>query len=131
MSRPTAFDAQPGGGVCRCLNPDSPLVCEDCPETRRVVALCACPARDADSCALLRFPLTPREERDPCDCLCHDDTDADESWWERSDSTTLHHLLDVLADLDDDALALYGLRADSTAPLDVALFAWRRAGCPR
>ena len=30
-------------------------------------------------------------------------------------------LLDVLADLDDDALALYGLRADSTAPLDEAL----------
>ena len=40
-------------------------------------------------------------------------------------------LLDFLADLDDDALALYGLRADSDGPLDAALFAWRRAGCPR
>lgn len=46
-------------------------------------------------------------------------------------SDTRAALLDVLAELDDDALALYGLRADSTAPLDVALFAWRRAGCPR
>lgn len=44
---------------------------------------------------------------------------------------TLDALLDVLDDLDDDDLALYGLRADSTAPLDEALFAWRRAGCPR
>ena len=29
--RPTRFDGMPGGGVCWCLNPESPLVCEDCP----------------------------------------------------------------------------------------------------
>jgi hypothetical protein len=32
--RRTAFTDAPGGGVCQCLNPASPLVCEDCPESR-------------------------------------------------------------------------------------------------
>lgn len=28
--RRTRFDDQPGGGVCRCLNPESPVVCDGC-----------------------------------------------------------------------------------------------------
>jgi hypothetical protein len=32
--RLTAFSDLPGGGVCHCLNPDSPVVCSDCPEVR-------------------------------------------------------------------------------------------------
>lgn len=28
--RRTRFDAEPGGGVCRCLNPESPVVCDGC-----------------------------------------------------------------------------------------------------
>jgi len=34
--RRTAFTDLPGGGVCHCLNPDSPVVCSDCPEVQRV-----------------------------------------------------------------------------------------------
>lgn len=30
MCRRTSFDGQPGGGVCRCLNPKSPVVCDGC-----------------------------------------------------------------------------------------------------
>lgn len=45
---------------------------------------------------------------------------------------TLDELLDVLADLSDLTLSdCYGIEADSDAPLDVAVQAWRRAGCPR
>ncbi len=47
-------------------------------------------------------------------------------------SDTRAALLDVLADLSDLTLSdCYGIEADCEAPLDVALFAWRRAGCPR
>lgn len=28
--RRTRFDDEPGGGVCRCLNPASPVVCDGC-----------------------------------------------------------------------------------------------------
>ena len=31
VPRPTPFDAMPGGGVCRCLNDASPVLCDDCP----------------------------------------------------------------------------------------------------
>lgn len=45
---------------------------------------------------------------------------------------TLDELLDVLAELEDEVLEnIYGIKADCGAPLDVAVLAWRRAGCPR
>ena len=41
------------------------------------------------------------------------------------------NLLTTLAQLDEETLdACYGIESDSDAPLDVAIFAWRDAGCP-
>ncbi len=43
------------------------------------MTVCACPARDAQRCADLRYPehqrrrLDDEEEAEPCLCACHDE----------------------------------------------------------
>lgn len=105
-------------------------------------------SQTCDACGIYMHSIVDRE-RGMC-LSCWRDEPTDEDDW--CDSPTIDEappfaapgdgsvegrrllaaLLDVLADLSDLTLSdCYGIEADSDAPLDVALFAWRRAGCPR
>ncbi len=73
--RETAYTCAPGGGVCRCLNPDSPLVCEDCPDA-------VLPMADDSRSACAESPacgyLAECPDCDRCDDCCTCGTDEDE-----------------------------------------------------
>lgn len=47
-TRRTLFDAMPGGGVCRCLNEASSVVCADCPHSTHLSEPALIEAIDAE-----------------------------------------------------------------------------------